>query len=192
MQSEDISATVDLLERIVVEGTRAEVAEIVGHLERLKFLAWNREHARDNEALSRPADEPDRYLTIREVATHLGLSKSYCYELARRGILPVTALGKTGDRAFRIKFSELSAWEAALKKSSIDVGLNNMLSSPRYDGNRAPAAPTAPPDDPSATRRGARRPCNHPVAVGTRPGPRPRSRRPTAGTADVGQADGAA
>ena len=52
-----------------------------------------------------------------EVAARLGLNRSYCYQLARRRILPVTALGKTGARAraFRIKLSELVAWEARLR-----------------------------------------------------------------------------
>jgi excisionase family DNA binding protein len=189
----DVAATVEFIERVVAEGAPAEVAEIVGQLERLKFLAWNREH-RQTVAVAAPhPDNQDRYLTISEVAARLGLSKSYCYELGRRGILPVTALGTTGERsrAFRIKLSELTAWETALRKDATGVGLSNMLSSTR-DGNGVPQAAAAPRDDTGTARRAARRPSDYPVAVGTRPGPRPGSRRATAGAAEPAQAEGSA
>jgi len=189
----DVAATVDLIERVVAEGAPGEVAEIVGHLERLKFLAWNRGHRQTTAASASHPDGHDRYLTIGEVAARLGLSKSYCYELARRGILPVTVLGKTGERprAFRIKLSELAAWEAALGKDPTGVVLSKMLSSER-DGNGVPQAQAAPQDDTGTARRAARRSSDYPVALGTRPRPHPRSRRATAGAAEPAQPEGAA
>lgn len=188
----DVAAIVELIERVVAEGPPGEVAEIVGHLERLKFLAWNRDHRQTAAPAAPHPDGHDRYLTIGAVAVRLGLSKSYCYELARRGILPVTVLGKTGERprAFRIKLSELAAWEAALGKDP-GVVLSKMLSSGR-DGNGVPQAPAAPRDDTGTARRAARGSSDNPVAVGTRPGPRPRSRRATAGAAEAAQAERAA
>ena len=186
----DVAATVEFIERAVAEGAPAEVAEIVGQLERLKFLAWNRDHRQTAAAPAPHPDGDDRYLTIGEVAARLGLSKSYCYELVRRGMLPVTALGKTGEhsRAFRIKLSELAAWETALAKDPTGIRLSNMLSSGR-DRNGVPQAPAAPRDDTGTARGAARRSSDHPVAVGTRPGPRPRARRATAGAAEPAQAE---
>jgi excisionase family DNA binding protein len=193
MQSENISATIDLLERIVAQGTHAEIAEIVGHLERLKFLAWNRHHDRDDVARPRPPDDQDRYLTIGEVAARLRLSKSYCYELARRGSLPVTPLGKTGARgkAFRVKLSELEEWEARLSKRSPDSGLSTMRRS-RHDGQRASLASGAAGDYAGSTRATGRRPSDHAIAAGTRPGSGLGMGRATGGTADLGEAEGAA
>src|SRR5262249_14361106 len=40
--------------------------------------------------------EANRYLTSPEVSAHTGLSLSYLYELARRGVLPVTPMGRGG------------------------------------------------------------------------------------------------
>jgi excisionase family DNA binding protein len=124
-----LAATIEVIERVVAEAAPAEVAELVGHLERLKFLAWTRAQPRTPPAAAAQVLDQDRYLTIGEVAARLGLSKSYCYELARRGALPVTALGTLGRRAraFRIPRSRLLAWEAGLRNGSSGPGLSNML-----------------------------------------------------------------
>jgi excisionase family DNA binding protein len=183
----EIAATVALIERALAECAPSEVAEIVGQLERLKFLAWNRRPPRIEGLPSQQAEDQDRYLTIGEVAARLRLSKSYCYELARRGRLPVTALAN-GERSIRVKLSELATWEAGLRKNPVDDGLSTMLSS-RRDGNRVQAASGEAQDDAGAARGAARRSSNHTVAVGTRSGPRPGSRRPTSGASDSGRAE---
>ncbi len=91
----------------------ADVPEVSGELERLRVLAWQR--ALDAQAP--PAPEAAEYLTIPQVAERLRLSKSFCYELTRRGMLPSHQLGQ-GQRGLRVKLAELIAWEATRAKDS--------------------------------------------------------------------------
>jgi excisionase family DNA binding protein len=91
----------------------ADVPEVSGELERLRVLAWQRLL----DAQPPPAPEADVYLTIPQVAERLRLSKSFCYELTRRGILPSHQLGQ-GQRGLRVHVAELIAWEATRVKDS--------------------------------------------------------------------------
>src|SRR5262245_426126 len=67
--------------------------------------------------LGRPApsvpapEEPERFLTIPDVAKRLGLSKGFVYELGRKGVLPLRRLG--GSRGYRVAATDLAKWEAS-------------------------------------------------------------------------------
>jgi excisionase family DNA binding protein len=75
----------------------------------------------------------DRYLTIAQVAERTGLSVSYLYELARRGILPVRAMGRREagkrPRGYRILLSDLREWEAGLVANPVDQRVGRVLRS---------------------------------------------------------------
>jgi excisionase family DNA binding protein len=85
-------------------------------------------------------DDGDRYLTMPEMATRTGLSVSYCYELARAGLLPVKRMGQ--KRGYRVLLSDLLAWEADRQRtqSGLDGG-RIMLHSTARDRQRV--SPTA-------------------------------------------------
>ena len=79
--------------------------------------------------------ENDHYLSMQEVSTRTRLSLSYLYELARSGLLPVTPMGRGGTgtkrRGYRVRLSDLQAWEAGLSPR-----LSTVLTSARAKGRR--------------------------------------------------------
>lgn len=128
-------------------------------------------------------DEEDRYLSMQEVATRTGLSLSYLYELARSRLLPVTPMGRGGNgtkrRGYRVRLSELRAWEASLSPHALDTRLSTVLSS-GYDRLGASTSPATARPDASPARSAARRPSHQPQPMGARTGARPERRGPTA------------
>lgn len=106
------------------------------------------------------AAEP-RWLTVPEVAARLGVARSYVYELARRGALPVVRVG----RYVRIPGPDLAAWERRLRLD----GAGYMMFHARHDRRRPAPPPPAPRLDAGAARPAPRRAPPHGDALGARP-----------------------
>src|SRR5215467_8789064 len=118
-----ISEAITQIERAISGASVAELPALSGELDRLRASAWVRMMTPQQppvEALSGGIAK-DRYLTIREVATRTGLSRSYLYELARSGDLPACAMGKPGKgpRGYRILLSDLVTWEGRRRQVSV-------------------------------------------------------------------------
>lgn len=171
------------LERLSLEALIA-LRRQIGHLEVEVDAAITLRGAQQPRTPS--PDEEDRYLSMQEVATRTGLSLSYLYELARSRLLPVTPMGRGGNgtrrRGYRVRLSELRAWEASLSAHALDTRLNTVLSS-AHDWPGASAPPATARPDASAARGAARRPSHQPQPMGTRTGARPERRGPTAPSA---------
>ncbi len=79
------------LEKAVAEACPADCAKLIGELERVKAQAWSRLVA----APASPSRQgPERPYTIPEVALILRVSVYRAYQLARKGTLPSTKIGK--------------------------------------------------------------------------------------------------
>ena len=63
-------------------------------------------------------EDPDVWLTVPEVADRLRLAKSYVYQLARRGDLPVIRTGKY----IRVRLIDLRTWAARLASGPLEPG----------------------------------------------------------------------
>jgi excisionase family DNA binding protein len=108
----------------------------------VSFTVARRMTATQARPAGSPTVEQDRYLTIPQVAERTGLSVSYLYELARRGILPVRAMGRRDagkrPRGYRILLSDLRAWEANLVPNPVDQRVGRVLgSAPKHRDRRA-------------------------------------------------------
>lgn len=108
-----ISEAVATLERAITSVPPAELPSICADVERLRASVWLR-IATLRERVVDQGIEPtseDRYLTMEAVELRTGLSKSYLYQLARIGDLPVTVMGRgrggKGKRAYRVLLSDL-------------------------------------------------------------------------------------
>jgi predicted DNA-binding transcriptional regulator AlpA len=99
-------------------------------------------------------DLEDRYLTMAEVRARTGLSRSYLYQLARTGGLPVKPLGKR--RGYRVLLSQLRDWEHDRARNPVDERLNKVLSAHR-GRQRVPAASTEDRPDAGTARSENRR-----------------------------------
>jgi excisionase family DNA binding protein len=106
----------------------------------------------------------DRLLTIPETAARLNVPVAYAYELARRGEIPVTRVGR---KYLRVSPSGLANWLA-------EKGLDNRISaaySPirrrgKHDRRRAAPDPSTAGPDASATGRTPRSPLEQRGPVG--------------------------
>ncbi len=93
----------------------------------------------------RPSPDDDRLLTAEEVASLLGVPKSYVYELARRGgpdALPSVTFG----RYVRFRLADLQSWQARHQRQPVDTPPSHppAPSHDRQRGTARPAARTAP------------------------------------------------
>lgn len=97
---------------------RAACLSLLGLLERLKAAAWVQIVGSPLD----PADErePDRLLTIPQVAERLAIPIGHGYELARRDVLPVVRFGKY----VRVSQASLTRWIAqqTTPQRRIDTG----------------------------------------------------------------------
>lgn len=107
MPDPELVARLERLEQELPDWDRAACLRLVGLLERLKAQAWvqilgSRGSPHD------PADgpEPDRLLTIPQVAERLAIPTGHAYELARRDVLPVVRFGKY----VRVSSASLTRW----------------------------------------------------------------------------------
>jgi excisionase family DNA binding protein len=180
-QLSEAAAAMTAVERALATASFAELPGIFGELARLGVLAWVRimtpqERTADPSKLQ----EDDRYLTIHQVSERTGLSRSYLYELARNGVLPIRPMGRREGgkrpRGYRILLSELLSWEADQRKNAVAIQVSNALSS-HHDGRRVPPTSEAARTNAGPTRGTARRAPNHAISVGARPGERPGTRR---------------
>jgi excisionase family DNA binding protein len=92
------------LEQAVQEMPLSDLPAVLGHLEKLKVVAWSR-------MLTGPQNGQgdDELLTVPEVATRLKVSKDRAYELVHRGDIKKTPIG---TRSVRVKPSDLAAYLA--------------------------------------------------------------------------------
>ncbi|HET9923152.1 MAG TPA: helix-turn-helix domain-containing protein, partial [Methylomirabilota bacterium] len=126
-------APTDLILRL-----RRDLARMIGDCD---FVVSKRALAAQALPAGSPTGEEDRYVTIPRVAERTGLSVSYLYELARRGILPVRAMGRREGgkrpRGYRILLSDLRAWEADLVANPVDQRVGRVLgSAPKHRERR--------------------------------------------------------
>jgi len=126
-------APTDLILRL-----RRDLARVIGDCD---FVVSRRALTAQALPAGSRTGEEDRYLTIPQVAERTGLSLSYLYELARRGILPVRAMGRREGgkrpRGYRILLSDLRAWEADLVANRVDPRVGRVLgSTPKHRDRR--------------------------------------------------------
>ena len=95
------------LERELPTWDRAACLHLVGLLERLKAHAWVQILGSQGSPHD-PADvqEPNRLLTIPQVAELLAIPTGHAYDLARRDVLPVVRFGKY----VRVTQTSLTRW----------------------------------------------------------------------------------
>jgi len=121
--------------------------------------------------------EANRYLTIPEVSAHTGLSLSYLYEVARRGVLPVTPMGRGGHgtkrRGYRVLLSALREWEAGLRKNAVEIQASDMLRSAPHGRLGVPAPLSIPRPHGGSTRGPDQRPPDDAPPMGVPPGGHP-------------------
>jgi excisionase family DNA binding protein len=92
MADHEFVTRLEQLEQELPLWDRAACLPLLGLLERLKVQVW----AKILGSPLDPADgrEPDRLLTLPEVAERLAIPTGHAYELARRDVLPVVRFGK--------------------------------------------------------------------------------------------------
>lgn len=97
---------------------RAACLPLLGLLERLKALAWVR--IMGSPLNTADGSQPDRLLTLPEVAERLAIPTGHAYELARRDLLPVVRFGKY----VRVSEVSLTRWmrEQTTLQRRIDKG----------------------------------------------------------------------
>ncbi len=83
---------IDSLEQVINQADPSACPELVGQLERLKFLAWMR--GADAGKKANGVGEAQNLLTIQQVAERLNVPKTYAYELVRQGRLKGKKIGK--------------------------------------------------------------------------------------------------
>ncbi len=83
---------IDSLEQVIAQADPSACPELVGQLERLKFLAWMRGANAGKQANG--VGEVQHLLTIQQVAERLNVPKTYAYELVRQGRLKGKKIGK--------------------------------------------------------------------------------------------------
>jgi hypothetical protein len=116
--------------------------------------------------------EPDRWLSLPEVARLLDVPESYVYALARQRRIPTVRLpglakgGQERDGKYlRVQASALRAWAAEHEDKGVD-GRHNVTYSRNRDGRGGPANPKAPGAHPGSARRAARGRAEQRGAVG--------------------------
>jgi len=141
MADQELVTRLEQLEQELPLWDRAACLSLVGLLERLKALAWV-------QILGSPLDtedgpEPDRLLTIPQVAERLAIPTGHAYDLARRDVLPVVRFGKY----VRVSQTSLTRWigQQTTPQRRIDndhLGLHSGTVTPhRQSRNPAKARP---------------------------------------------------
>jgi excisionase family DNA binding protein len=177
----DVQAEPSILERLPLAALltlRREVGHLEVELDAAITLALT--ESRPTAPVGLGSGEANRYLTIPEVSARTGLSLSYLYELARRGVLPMTPMGRGGNgtkrRGYRVLLSALREWEAGLTKNAVEIQANDMLRSAPNDHLGVPASLSMSRLHGGATRGADQRPADHAPPVGVRPGGHPGNR----------------
>ena len=165
MPGTECVAMLERLEREIPAWDRAACLHLVVLLERLKAHAWVQilgSHASQHNTAD--VQEPDRLLTIPQVAKRLAISDGRAYELARQGKLPTVKVGKY----VRVEPAALDTWIAQHRDGTIDARLYTAYSQSRHDRKRPAKTPQAVGPDPGRPGRAARRHGEHRGQVGTR------------------------
>ena len=160
------------LEREIPSWDRAACLHLVGLLEQLKTYAWVQilgSHASQHNTAD--VQEPDRLLTIPQVAKRLAISDGRAYELARQGKLPTVKVGKY----VRVEPAALDAWIAQHRDGTLDARLYTAYSQSRHDRKRPAKTPQAIGPDPGKPGSAARRHGKHRGPVGTCRDPDPKA-----------------
>jgi excisionase family DNA binding protein len=135
---------------------RAACLPLLGLLERLKAQAWVQILGSQGSPHD-PADgrEPDRLLTIPQVAERLAIPTGHAYELARRDVLPVVRFGKY----VRVLQASLTRWIAqqTTPQRPIDTGQPG-LHSGTVTPHRQTRMPAKARLEPGTARRARTRP----------------------------------
>ncbi len=150
MVDHEVITSLEQLEQEISLWDRAACLPLLGLLERLKALAW----VQIMGSPLNPADgpEPDRLLTIPDVAERLAIPTGHAYELARRDVLPVVRFGKY----VRVSEVSLTRWmrEQTTLQRRIDTGQVGLHSGtvtlPRQ--RRVPAKARPEPAKPTRVR----------------------------------------
>jgi excisionase family DNA binding protein len=106
MADHECVTRLEQLEQELPRWDRAACLPLLGLLERLKALAWVQIVGSPLDPADGP--EPDRLLTIPQVAERLAIPPGHAYELARRDVLPVVRFGKY----VRVSQANLTRWIA--------------------------------------------------------------------------------
>jgi excisionase family DNA binding protein len=164
------------LEQALEKEAPANCPALLGELERLKGVLWatllfGRASERHQSANT---TEPEQLLTIPQVAKLLEIPTAYCYDLARRGVLPSSRVGK---KYVRVRPSRLAQWlELRSETSRVDNGIYKMYSSNGCDDRiRATKTAEASGADTGRLSQAARRNGEHGGTLGAK-----RSRHPGA------------
>jgi len=104
MADHEFVTRLEQLEQELPLWDRAACLPLLGLLERLKALAWVQILGSPLDTAGRP--EPDRLLTIPQVAERLAIPTGHAYDLARRDVLPVVRFGKY----VRVSQTSLTRW----------------------------------------------------------------------------------
>jgi excisionase family DNA binding protein len=61
-------------------------------------------------------NEPEKWVSLEEIATHTGLSKDTIRNYIKRGVIPFYRIGKQ----YKFKISEIDLWVESGKSAEID------------------------------------------------------------------------
>lgn len=142
---------VSAFERATDAASVSSLARLLGSLERLKAIAWERLLVVAVSA-ERPRAEPLedlRHVTPIQVAELLSLKEAYVHELCRSRQIPATKQGKY----WIIPVAELREWLVRVR--GIDPRRPDSVALPDRPGTQAPSR--GGPDRPLAGRMGTRR-----------------------------------
>lgn len=164
MSDPELVMRLERLEQELPEWDRAACLSLLGLLERLKAQAWLR-ILKSSGAPHEAADghEPDRLLTIPQVAERLAIPTGHAYELARRDVLPVVRFGKY----VRVSLASLNKWigQQTTPQRRIDngpLGLHSGTGTPHPQARRSAKAQP----EPGAGQRERKRPVRSQPSLG--------------------------
>jgi len=153
MADQEFITTLERLEQELPRWDRAACLPLLGLLERLKALAWMQIVGSPLDPADGP--EPDRLLTLPEVAERLAIPTGHAYELARRDVLPVVRFGKY----VRVSQASLIRWmgQQTTPQRRIDMGQMG-LHSDTVMPNRQTRRPAKARPEPPILNRAKTRP----------------------------------
>ncbi len=157
-----MNTALSFLEKAVSEAALDQLPEILGELERLKMLAWQRV-MEPHVGRGMRDDKRDSLLTIPQTASRLNIPESRAYELARRQDgLPVIRIGKY----LRVDPVALEGWLVEQVKMRLDTKVSSTYSQ-SHERGRAESNPKAARIDARAISRATGRPLEFDRAPGT-------------------------
>lgn len=151
------------LEKAVFEVDVDQLPEILGELERVKMLAWQRV-IRSSLAQGTKDHKQEGLLTVPQTALRLNIPESRAYELTRRqGGLPVIRIGKY----LRVDPVSLERWLSEQEKTQLD-NIVSVTYTARHGRNRTTKNPEETRPDARAISRTVGSPLELDRAAGAR------------------------